>query len=126
MSISLDLLALQPFLAREPGSGTRMVFERSVGRSLDRFNVVASLGSNNAIKEGLKSGLGLRSCLFSRFAELERGLLRTLSIEGVEPMKRAFYIAVNRRLKLSPITQTFLQHLLGSSPEIASTDDGSS
>ncbi len=76
MSISLDLLAVQPFLAREPGSGTRMVSERSVGRSLDRFNVVASLGSNNAIKEGLKSGLGLRVALRSR------GLMLRLNCTG--------------------------------------------
>ena len=108
-SISLDRLALQPFLARESGSGTRMVFEQSVGRSLDQFNVVASLGSNNAIKEGLRSGLGLSVVsLLSVRRELDKGLLRILSIEGVEAMKRDFYIVVNRRLKLSPIAETFL------------------
>ena len=79
-SISLDRLALQPFLARESGSGTRMVFEQSVGRSLDQFNVVASLGSNNAIKEGLRSGLGLSVVsLLSVRRELDKGLLRILS-----------------------------------------------
>ena len=124
-SISLDQLLLQPFLARELGSGTRMVFEKSVGSSLDRFNVVASLGSNNAIKEGLRSGLGLSVVsLLSVRRELERGLLRTLSIEGVEPMRRDFYLVVNRRLKLSPIAETFLKHLLDSRPEITPTDDG--
>jgi len=108
-SISLDRLALQPFLAREWGSGTRMVFEQSVGRSLDQFNVVASLGSNNAIKEGLRSGLGVSVVsLLSVRRELDKGLLRILSIEGVEAMKRDFYIVVNRRLKLSPIAETFL------------------
>ena len=73
-SISLDQLALQPFLTRESGSGIRIVFEKSVGRSLDQFNVVASLGSSNAIKGGLRSGLGLSvmSPLSVR-RELERG-----------------------------------------------------
>jgi len=57
-----------------------MVFEQSVGRSLDQFNVVASLGSNNAIKEGLRSGLGLSVVsLLSVRRELDKGLLRILS-----------------------------------------------
>lgn len=110
--VSLPELVRLPFLAREPGSGTRLTFERMVGRALEEFNVVATLSSTNAIKEGLKAGLGLSVLsILSVQTELGLGLLKVVPLEGLPPLKRHFYTAVNRRLSLSPLALRLLEFL---------------
>lgn len=44
-SIRLDRLSKTPFLAREAGSGTRSIFEKKVGCSMNGYNIVAYLGA---------------------------------------------------------------------------------
>jgi DNA-binding transcriptional LysR family regulator len=108
-SITLDQLAGLPFLAREPGSGTRQAFEKKIGRSLDNFNLVGCFGSTGAIKEALKAGLGLSvlSLLAVKF-EVKSGQLKIVEIEGIGPIQRDFFTVVNRSLTLSPIAEAFL------------------
>jgi DNA-binding transcriptional LysR family regulator len=109
-SISVADLKEKPFLARERGSGTRLAFETQMGCSLDDFRVVATLSSTNAVKEGLKSGLGVSVLsLLAVQTETEKGLLKTVKIEGLESLRRGFFIVVNRRLTLSPIAKLFLE-----------------
>ncbi|MDA2934700.1 selenium metabolism-associated LysR family transcriptional regulator [Acidobacteria bacterium AH-259-D05] len=110
--ISIEDLRRQPFLARESGSGTRLSFERHIGSSLDQFNVKAVLSSTNAVKEGLKAGLGVS--VLSHLAvqtELASGLLKTVRIENHEPLRRDFFVVVSKRLTLSPIAEGFLDFL---------------
>src|SRR5262249_40904445 len=76
-SIDLDSLAAEPYLAREPGSGTRSEFEKITGRPIEQFNVVAYFGSTTAVKEGIKAGLGVSVLsLLAVKVELESGILR--------------------------------------------------
>jgi len=111
--IALDDLLRKPFLARESGSGTRRAFEKMIGRSLDRFNVVGSFGSTNAIKEAIKAGLGV-SVLSIRAVswELAAGLLKIVKIRGAASMKRDFDVVINKSLTLSPIAESFLECVL--------------
>ncbi|HWX42961.1 MAG TPA: selenium metabolism-associated LysR family transcriptional regulator [Blastocatellia bacterium] len=108
-SIDLDSLGTKPYLAREPGSGTRSEFEKITGRAIDRFNVVGYFGSTTAVKEGIKAGVGVSvlSMLAVKF-EIEAGLLKTVDIEGAEAMERDFYAAYNKNLTLSPVAEAFL------------------
>jgi len=111
-SISLDEMARKPLLLRESGSGTRLTFERMLGRRVDTLNVVGCFGSTNAIKEALKARLGVS--VLSTLAvswELERGLFKVVKIKGLESMKRDFYIVINRKLSLSPLAESFLECL---------------
>jgi DNA-binding transcriptional LysR family regulator len=76
---TLDQLAAQRWVVREPGSGTRLVFDaalRSAGIAID---VGLQLGNSEAVKLAVGSGLGL-GCL-SELAiarELARGELRAV------------------------------------------------
>jgi DNA-binding transcriptional LysR family regulator len=112
-SISMASLAATPYLAREPGSGTRAAFEKATGRPLDEFNVACYLGSSTAVKEGIKAGLGVSVIsLFAVKSELEKGILKTMEIDGVPAIKRDFYVAYNKTLTLSPIAESFLDFAL--------------
>ncbi len=111
--IALDDLLRKPFLARESGSGTRLAFEKAIGRPIDGFNVVGSFGSTNAIKEAIKAGVGV-SVLSIRAVrwELATGLLKIVKIRGAAAMTRDFFVAINKRLTLSPIAESFLEYAI--------------
>jgi DNA-binding transcriptional LysR family regulator len=103
-SIGLEELSRKPFLARESGSGTRQAFEKILGHSLDSFNVVGCLGSTGAIKEAVKAHIGVSVLsVLAVGTELADGLLKQVTINGVESMRREFYVAKKKRVSLSPI-----------------------
>jgi DNA-binding transcriptional LysR family regulator len=110
-SIALEELVARPFLVREPGSGTRKAFEKMLGHSLDKFNVVGCFGSTSAIKEALKARLGVSVLSVLAVAtELAGNLLKRVQIQGVESMRREFYVAKKKKTSLSPIAEAFLEH----------------
>lgn len=108
--VSPDELTSQPFLQRERGSGSRLVVEQTLkqhGLDPATLHVVAELGSTEAIKQGIKAGLGLS--ILSRLAladELQAGSLQTVAIEGFT-LSRSFYIIRHKHHTLSPLCQTF-------------------
>ena len=112
-SITRDRLAMEPFLAREVGSGVRLTVEKKLGRTLDEFNVVGSFSSNSAIKEAVKAGLGMSVLpLLAVTSEVANGTLKTVAIEGISPLRCDFFVVINKTLTRSPIAKTFLQHAL--------------
>ena len=118
-TISVEDLRREPFLARESGSGTRLSFEKQVGRSLDEFNVQAVLSSTNAVKEGVKAGLGVSVLsLLAVQTELAHGVLKTVRIENCEALRRDFFAVFNKRLTLSPIAKSFLDSLESQAEEL--------
>src|SRR5436853_1075151 len=108
-SIPLEALIETPFVAREPGSGTRIALEKKVGRSMDAFNIVGSFGSTNGVKEALLAGLGVSvlSILAVR-QEVESGRLKILEISDIGPIHRQFFAVLNRKLAASPILEAFI------------------
>jgi LysR family transcriptional regulator, low CO2-responsive transcriptional regulator len=86
--VAMEELATRPWLLREPGSGTRTLCEEFLAsRGIEP--TVLTLGSNGAIKQAARSGLGI--ALQSRAAvelELELGLLDTISPRGGLPERR--------------------------------------
>ncbi|RPI78561.1 MAG: LysR family transcriptional regulator [Desulfobacteraceae bacterium] len=114
--IGLKELVQMPFIARENGSGTlRMVNEslaKSRLKSPEALKVVARLGSSTAVKQGIKSGLGVS--ILSKVAvaaELAEGSLKALKIKGLD-LGRSFYLICDRRRTVSPPCQAFLDFLL--------------
>jgi len=107
-----DIYSL-PFLIREEGSGTRKTMEEWLGKmKIDsrKLNVVAVLGSTDAVKQALKAGLG--TSIISRRAieeELESGTLVQKNI-GPE-MKRSFYLAHHKKRSLPAHYQAFYDFL---------------
>jgi DNA-binding transcriptional LysR family regulator len=73
----------EPFILREEGSGTRQKVEEyfeSHGIGIDKLHTVLVLGSNEAIKEAVKAGIGIS--VISRLAvqrELDEGKLKAVT-----------------------------------------------
>ncbi len=109
-SVALTELTTQPFIQRERGSGSRLVTEqilKQYGLEPTALRTVAEMGSTEAIKQGIKAGIGVS--ILSRIAltdELRAGSLCTVAIEHVA-LQRHFYLIRHRGRTLSPLCQTF-------------------
>jgi DNA-binding transcriptional LysR family regulator len=112
--VPLSAITSEPLIIREPGSGTRSALEKGLqraGTSLAALNVLLELGSNAAIKDAVKRGLGV--AFLSRFAverELNAKELRAVSVQGLG-LRRHFYLVYHRRRPLSRAASAFLQFL---------------
>jgi len=107
-------LIREPFIMREPGSGTRksieLVLDKS-GHSLDALNVVAEMGSTEAVRQGIKAGVGVSILSECAVAEdLTTGSLNKVKIKGLS-FKRAFYLTFHRHRTQSPLCRTFIRFL---------------
>ena len=107
-------LIREPFIMREPGSGTRksieLVLDKS-GHSLDALNVVAEMGSTEAVRQGIKAGVGVSILSECAVAEdLTTGSLNKVKIRGLS-FKRAFYLTFHRHRTQSPLCRTFIRFL---------------
>jgi DNA-binding transcriptional LysR family regulator len=109
--IPLEVLSKDPFLLREPGSGTRMATERKFEESGLTLKVRMELGSNEAIKQAVIGGLGL-SVLSRHTLELDAPSKQfvELDVQGF-PIKRHWYFAYPAGKQLSIIARTFIDHL---------------
>lgn len=110
-SIPLKRLADEPFLVREPGSGTRLAFERLMKKNGLKLNVKMEIGSNEAIKHAVAGGLGL-AVLSHHSIKLDTssGVLAVLDVQHF-PIQRYWYIAHPRTKQLSVVARTFLDFL---------------
>jgi LysR family transcriptional regulator, low CO2-responsive transcriptional regulator len=121
--IPLKDLSSESLIVREPGSGSRSTLERSLeraGTSLAGLNITIELGSNAAIKDTVKSGLGV--AFLSRLAirrEIDADELRAVTVSGLS-LDRHFYLVYHRRRPLSPAASVFLHfletHRIGAMP----------
>jgi DNA-binding transcriptional LysR family regulator len=109
--IPIAHLAAEPFLLREPGSGTRMAAERLFAAHGLHMKVRMELGSNEAIKQAIVGGLGV-SVLSRHTLALDAplGQLAVLDVEGF-PIVRHWYVAYPRGKQLSVVAHTFLDYL---------------
>jgi DNA-binding transcriptional LysR family regulator len=113
--VGLDRLGEEPFVIREPGSGTRQTVERALGDSAAgrelALDVVAELGSTAAVKQAVIRGLGL-SILSRRALEIEirAGLIRALRIPELS-LERHVYLVLDERRTRSPLCARFVEFL---------------
>lgn len=116
--IPLAALADEPFLVREPGSGTRAALERLFAEKHFTPKVRMELGSNEVIKQAIVGGLGIS--VLSRHTltlDPQTEQLAILDVEGF-PIVRHWYVAYPRGKRLSVVAQAFLEHL-NHAPELA-------
>ncbi len=109
--IPLERLSREPFLLREPGSGTRMATERLFEERGFKLKMRMELGSNEAIKQAVIGGLGI-SVLSRHTLELDTPTKQfvVLDVQGF-PIKRHWYFAYPAGKQLSVIARTFADHL---------------
>lgn len=106
-----------PFILREPGSATRMVFENALqkfyGDPKIDLNVLAYLENQEAIKEAVKNGLGLTMIsLHAVNDEIQAGLLKAYRIPALQ-IHRNFYLIYHKNRVFSPLYNAFLQYCIG-------------
>ena len=106
--IARQQLAGEAFLFREPGSGTRSLFEYFIGDTeIRRVQLGMELGSNETIKQAVMAGLGI--ALISAHtidAELADGRLVCLDVEGL-PIVRQWFVMHRTDRPLSPAASAF-------------------
>ncbi len=121
-SARLAEISRQPFVIREKGSGTREALEGCMRESYSpgpppHLNIVAELGSSEAVKEAILAGLGISVISIHAIRrELKSGLLAVLSIDecGIE---RSFYLIYRRQFDLMTHHKRFLEFIRAYRPE---------
>jgi LysR family transcriptional regulator, low CO2-responsive transcriptional regulator len=109
--IPFKQLSKEHFLAREPGSGTRITVERIFAKHHTPFNIKMELGSNEAIKQAVIGGLGLGLLSQSTLSpEVNQKELKVLDVVGF-PIIRAWYVVWPKGKKLSVVAEYFLEFL---------------
>lgn len=106
--IPLARLAQEPFLMREPGSGTRMVAQELFDKHGLAPTVRMELSTNEAVKQAILGGLGVS--IMSRYTlglDTEQHRLVTLDVEGF-PLERHWYFVYPVGRRLSVVATTFM------------------
>ncbi len=113
-AVSLDEIVREPFIMREPESGTRRVFAQILEKSgfkEKQLQEVAEIGSTAAIKEAVKEGIGIS--ILSRRAirdDVSCGRLAAVAVKD-HTLGRPFYLIKRKNRELSPVVSVFLEYL---------------
>lgn len=113
-TVAIEELAPEPFIIREKGSGSRETLEKCLREKLEagisRLNIVSELGSSEALREAVLSGLGVS--ILSTHAvrrEIAGGLVRALELENCR-IERRFQLIYKKQLELMPYHRKFLEY----------------
>ena len=111
-NISLQRLSEEPFILREPGSGTRTAIQRLFDEHELTLKVKLELGSNEAIKQAIAGGLGVS--VLSRHTLIPEGATPELTVLDVEhfPIRRYWYIVYPAGKQLSVVARTYFDYLI--------------
>ncbi len=114
-SISRNELLKQPLIFREDGSGTYQALVAALNKALIdpmALNIVARLGSNEAVRQAVLSGFG---CAFvsdmSISSHLKNGEIKKLAVEGLSIERQLWQVRLKER-SASPAAQAFSELLL--------------
>ncbi|OOZ39249.1 LysR family transcriptional regulator [Solemya pervernicosa gill symbiont] len=110
-NITLEQLSKERVIAREAGSGIRLTYERMLKEKGVSIEPYMELGSGEAIKQAVMSGIGIGALsTFSLKLELETGRLVVLDVEGF-PISRRWHAVHRRGKRLSRAAQAFLEFI---------------
>ena len=113
-SITLEELKTLPYITREPGSGSRLIFEQALidaDFDIEELHMVMELGSTTSIKSAIMGGLGISTISKWAIQDLVKtGKVAALTIEGLT-LKRTFNIILNNDTFHSEATGKFLDFL---------------
>jgi len=113
-AVPLDELRRHPFLLREQGSGTRKVVARLLEQQGQReadLRETATLGSNEAVREAVKAGLGIAVLSARSVAQdVQAGTLVAVPLEEAAA-ERPIYLIQRKNREPAPVAAAFLDHL---------------
>ena len=110
--VPTSALRNEPFILREPGSGTREVEERALERLKLPVRAVMALGSTEGIKRVVAEGVGL--AIVSKLAikaECAGGVVAVLPVTGLR-IERPLHIVRRKGRRDGPVLQAFCEVLL--------------
>jgi DNA-binding transcriptional LysR family regulator len=106
--IPFERFAQEPFIMREPGSGTRMVAQQAFkSRGLEP-RVRLELSTNEAVKQAILAGLGVS--ILSRYTlglDVDLGPFATLDVEGF-PIERQWQFVYPTGKQLPVVAKAFV------------------
>ncbi|GFO66460.1 LysR family transcriptional regulator [Geomonas limicola] len=109
-AITLEEMLSEPFVLREPGSGTGRAYLNALwkaGIKPDNLRVAAQLGSNEAIKRAVMAGVGVSFVSeISVQREVTQEALVQVPVQGID-IKRQFFLAKRKGRELSPAALAF-------------------
>ncbi len=114
-NIPLARLAEEPWLLREPGSGTRKAVERLFADHGQQLTPRMELGSNEAIKQAVLAGLGISVVSRHTLTLHTPGQFAILDAVGF-PIPRQWYAVYPAGRQRSVVARTFLDFLLSDNP----------
>ncbi|NBS57544.1 MAG: LysR family transcriptional regulator [Betaproteobacteria bacterium] len=107
-AIPFAALAHEPFLMREPGSGTRSVAWEAFDRNGIAPRIRMELSTNEAIKQAILAGLGVS--ILSRYTlglDTEQDQLAVLDVEGL-PIERPWQFVYPVGKQIPPAARAFM------------------
>lgn len=117
-NIPISRLANEPFIMREPGSGTRRAVQKLFEEKNVEVKVKLELGSNEAIKQAIAGGLGIS--VLSRHTLMPYA--EDLTVLDVEhfPIKRSWYMVYPNGKQLSIVARAYFEYLLEAAKQFSS------
>ena len=116
-AIAPTQLANEPFILREPGSGTRLTAERFFEAHGVTLKNRLEVGSNEAIKQTVAGGLGLAVLSATTVGpELALGELARLDVQGF-PLVRHWHVVYPQGKRLSAAALAFKDWLFAHRPD---------
>ncbi len=109
-NIPIERLAQEPFIMREPGSGTRRTVQKLLDEEGVKVKVKLELGSNEAIKQAIAGGLGIS--ILSRHTLLTDASEFTILDVQQFPIKRMWYLVHPAGKQLSIVARTYYDYLI--------------
>lgn len=111
---SVEDILSEPFVLREKGSGTRSIVEDYLKThnlpSLSRFTLACELGSSEAVKEAVISGLGISILsIHAVKRELKEGLIVKVPLHGPRIL-RTFFIITRKQFNPLPHHRKFIEY----------------
>ena len=109
-NIPIERLTNEPFIMREPGSGTRRAVQQLFDEHGVKVKVKLELGSNEAIKQAIAGGLGI-SVLSRHTLMPDSSEFSILDVEHF-PIKRTWFLGYPSGKQLSIVARTYYDYLL--------------
>lgn len=106
----------EPFLTREPGSGTRIAIESHFARQGWTLRPRMTIASNEAIKESVAAGLGISILSRHTLFHMAQGNLAEINVRGL-PITNTWYLVHWRTKALSPVARAFIEFVRARPPE---------
>ncbi|TFH91383.1 LysR substrate-binding domain-containing protein [Vibrio ouci] len=109
LPLTIGALESSDWILREPGSGSREFFLRTVAPRIEHWQESFQLNTTEALINSVSAGLGL-GCLSKLAAEPAIKDGRVVELKLPLDMKRRFWLLVHKEKYQSPLLKTFIEY----------------